>query len=333
MRILITGAGCPGWYSVYKAIKQDNIEIYSCDNLSNKLNSTYSSKSFLVPKGTDSDYKTIVSRIIQQEKIDVVIPLTDPELIPLSLMANTTEQKCKILVSSKESLNIVSNKLNLYSNLSEISPKFKKGSFNVEDFINETNQSSCFIKLQTSYGSRGTKKIISEEEWLNKFKTEKPEGFGSVFPISMVSKLKLKEEEVLLVEELPGQEYSIDCLFKQNGSLLFYGVREREFVRNGICDIAKFITDSSGEFLTLINTITKHIKLKFNINIQVKRDTNNKLKLLEINPRISGSIDAFCSVGYNLPDMGLQLLVNNKIPNILTPTEYPLTRIHRITHF
>lgn len=340
--ILVTGSGCPGWYSVFlllndwkKRNEKSDMPIFGCDMMDNTYGTGFTELYFKVKKGDEIGYIDEISNIVKKHNIDTIIPLTDPELLPLSSSLNDIE--CKVLISDEGDLKRILNKDVLYKGLDKISPKFIYCD-NVDDVIQFTKAfsdgESCFLKLVHSYGSRGTKKLIDDKKWLEGFYDKKPENFGYTFPMVKLASL-IKGSKLMALETLPGEEYSIDCVFDSNGKLFFYGVREREEIRNGICHTAKFIVDSDKEFFSVINKVTKFVKMKYNINIQVKRDINGDLKLLEINPRISGSIGSFFSVGHNLVGMGMDALNQNSL-NVydeLTPADYDKSHSYRVSHF
>lgn len=336
--ILITGSGCPGWYSAFLLLndwaKRRNVHfnILGCDMVDNTYGGAFTKSHFKVKKGDDKGYINEISDIVKNHNIDSIIPLTDPELLSLSSLSLN---ECKVLISDKEDLKKMLNKDVLYKGLAGVSPRFIY-CHNIDEitqFIKKSSDAdSCFLKLVSSYGSRGTKKLLDDKKWLEGFSNKKPEDFGYTFPMEKLSSL-IGHFKLMAVETLLGKEYSIDCVFDSNGKLVFYGVRERETIRNGICHTARFIVDSDEEFLRIINKINEFVKMKYNINIQVKRDVNGNLKLLEINPRISGSIGSFFPVGHNLVGMGMDALYGNNSDIELTPSKYIKFRSYRVSHF
>lgn len=336
--ILVTGSGCPGWYSVFLLLndwkkRNEHFDIFGCDMVDNTYGSALAKSHFRVKKGDEIGYANEISDIVKKHNVNSIMPLTDPELLSLSSSLNSIG--CKVLVSDKDDLRRMLNKDILYKGLKNISPRFIYCD-NIDDIIRfietSSGDKSCFLKLASSYGSRGTKKLIDDKKWLEGFHTKKPEDFGYTFPMEKLPSL-IKEFKLMAVETLLGKEYSIDCVFDSHGKLFFYGVRERETIRNGICYTARFIVDSDKEFLRIINEIGKFVRMKYNINIQVKRNIKGDLKLLEINPRISGSIGSFFSVGYNLVGMGMDALYENNLDIELTPSEYTKPRSYRVSHF
>ena len=341
--VLVTGSGCPGWYSVFKLLKRweedawENLRIFGCDSNPNPSGGNLPEKNFYVPNGDEPGYIKRVLQVVEENKIEAILPLTDPELLPLAQAAAAFETiGCEILCSKKEMLGLVLDKANLYKRFPGISPRFRflEEIGEVKAFIEDSSDGrSCFVKLAKAYGSRGVKKVMGDKEWLSGFRSEKPEPFGLTFPLSLLSALDPKPREFMLVETLPGAEYSIDCVFDGYGDFRFWGVREREMTRGGITHTAKFVPDS-GEFREFLDPLARELQLKHIVNVQAKRDINGKLKLLEINPRVPGSVGTWQTVGYNLVGMMFDGHWDKDCRRGGgTPGEYDTSHAYRVSHF
>ena len=339
--ILITGGGCPGWYSTYRLLRETeagrDCTVYSCDLLAHTVGTSIAHDSFVVPRGDDARFIDVLQEHVSKLQIDLIIPLTDPELLPLARNEHRLRSlHCDVLISPPAALETALDKNRLYSALPHLSPALLS---NIRDldtlqrFIAEKSDgASCFIKLKSAHGSRGTKKVVSDAAWIEGFRGKKPEDFGLTFPRSHVSDL-LAGHEIIALETLPGTEYSIDCVFDRDHGLAFYGVRERETIRNGICSTARFVVDADDEFRRFVGAISDVVTFRYNINIQAKRDRDGALKLLEINPRISGSLESFGTVGHNLLGQSLAVLDGSRRAGDITPRQYPALRSFRLSHF
>lgn len=330
MKVLVTGSGAPGWFATYSVLKERH-EIFGSD-----IRGTTSGASLvphkIVPAGNDPDFVSAINEFVVEEGIDVILPIVDTELVPLAKAKSHIS--CKVCISDAEALEKALDKSTLARLFDDLMPATGHATttHGVKHFIdNYSDGESCFIKLNVAHGSRGTKKVVSDKVWLEAFSNEKPGTFGMLFPLSKIRDLPVKD--FMLQETLTGKEYSVDCVFDGESNLVFYGVREREIIRNGICHVAKFITDNSEEFFNAINIISNKIKFKYNVNIQFKRDRAGKLKLLEINPRVSGSLHAFHTAGFDLINLGIDLMNGEKSGYPLSPLYYPVDRTHRVSTF
>ena len=109
----------------------------------------------------------------------------------------------------------------------------------------------------------------------------------------------------MIQEYLPGTEYTIDSLFDFDGNFVLCVPRKRVNTYGGISAIGETIHDS--RFEEIVRNIGNTILFNGPVNIQVKEDVNGVLKLMEINPRLSGGLPITYKSGINLPDLAYKL--------------------------
>ncbi len=315
MKILITAAGSPGFLSFCKSLKQNNlgldIEIHSCDANPESIGFNFSSSYFVAPFGDDAEYIPKVYEYCFMNDISVIIPCSDTELIPLSQNIKTFEEiGCKILTSEERSLIRVLDKSNLLEeclkddSLKSLCPEyfecknyleFKKAYKN----ISSTGKKVC-IKPSKSYGSRGFR-VIEE--------LETPyELFGKKASFNKITYKNLKEilkkgdfPPILVMEYLEGEEFSVDCLKFFSD---FYCVsRRRDSVTNGICSTGEAVYRK--ELIDFSEILCDKFKLAYNVNIQFKYDSCGNPKILEINPRVAGTMELSRGAGINFIEIAL----------------------------
>jgi adenine/guanine phosphoribosyltransferase-like PRPP-binding protein len=98
----------------------------------------------------------------------------------------------------------------------------------------------------------------------------------------------------LVMEYLPGQEYSVD-IAARNGAVLALVIRQKP-LKVGPQKIVQ-----REDLCHHVEVLVKRFQLNGLINIQFKEDRLGQPKLLEINPRASGGIGMSCQAGVNLP--------------------------------
>lgn len=106
---------------------------------------------------------------------------------------------------------------------------------------------------------------------------------------------------LLVMEYLSGIEYSVDCLFFE-GQLTTYVARRKEA---GPGDPQRLVQEDD------VHCACAELGAQFGLNgwanVQFKREPSSRLRLLEINPRMSGGIGKTAFSGLNLPYQGLVL--------------------------
>jgi carbamoylphosphate synthase large subunit len=115
--------------------------------------------------------------------------------------------------------------------------------------------------------------------------------------------------ELMVLEYLPDYEYSVDCLSYENNLLASIqrkkiDGRQRQLIY-------------SEEVDECCKQVFKNFPLSFVSNIQIKYN-KDELKILEINPRMSGGLHMSCYAGINFPYLAIKLLLD-KTAAINTP--------------
>jgi carbamoyl-phosphate synthase large subunit len=105
--------------------------------------------------------------------------------------------------------------------------------------------------------------------------------------------------EPIVCEYLPGEEYTVDCFSDRERGLLFAGARQRRRTRNGIA--INTITVPLPESEGFARTIAQRLPLHGAWFFQLKRAAGGELALLEVAPRIAGSMAANRVRGVNFP--------------------------------
>jgi biotin carboxylase len=116
-------------------------------------------------------------------------------------------------------------------------------------------------------------------------------------------------EALMIMEYLDGYEYSIDCL-AYDGKLLAAVPRKK-------VDSRVRALENIPELIELAKKTEDLLKIPYIFNIQVKYK-NGIPKLLEINPRMSGGLNATCFSGINFPYIAIKLILGEDV-NIPSP--------------
>lgn len=319
----MTGAGAPGAAGIIKCILEDaSFELTIADADVNAYGQ-YLHHSFIkIPSSGETGFIDTILKICRERNISVVLPLVTKELEHFAAAKKKFEAEgIRVMVSSPDAISIANNKSACYSFL-------KKKGITVPEFfvINTTEEfihaayelghpqkAFCF-KPSISNGSRGVRIVsdsINEIEQLFNFK---PYNLFITYPHALKILSSGKFPELLLSEHLPGDEYSVDCL-ASNGNTILAVPRIRTRMMNGISVAGEFVKDD--DIIRYCRDIISALDLHGNIGIQVKRNSMGKAMLLEINPRVQGTIVAGLGAGINLP----LLAIKQELGMTLNPSE------------
>lgn len=112
-----------------------------------------------------------------------------------------------------------------------------------------------------------------------------------------------KDPSLLILEFLPGREFTIDCFSDRTGALRFSEGRERGRIMNGISVNTSKVKDP--RFGALAARINESLRFTGAWFFQVKERADGELVLMEIAARIAGASCYHRIMGVNLPLLSL----------------------------
>jgi predicted ATP-grasp superfamily ATP-dependent carboligase len=237
-----------------------------------------------IPFSTNKTFIERLKEIIIDRKIDIIYPTMDSVITILK--ANEDYLGCKVVSSSLETVEICMSKKKTYQLLGDIiaTPR-------IFNDINEITEYPVFVKPDIGYGSRGVKKISHSIELQEVFK---------------------KNSELLVMEYLPGKEYTVDCFSNYKNDLLFFGLRERARINNGISVNTSNLplTDDVIDFANKINQLLKPNGAWF---FQIKEREDGQIVLMEVASRFGGSSSVFRAKGINFAELSLYNLLEKPV--------------------
>jgi len=310
--ILLTGGGAPGAAGILRCLKlEPSFDVIVADADNNAVGK-YLAKDFLtIPKADDPSFIDSIYTVCRQKNIHAILPLVTKELIPLSQhVEEFARVGTKILVSSFASLEIANNKSRLYEFLQwrgiavpefrivETTEQFERAVIE----LGYPAKQVCF-KPSVSNGSRGFRIITEKINELDLLFNYKPTSTYINFADALRILSSGSFPELLISEYLSGEEYSVDCLCNIGESVLVVP-RLRKKMINGISVEGEFVNNQN--IINYCRNIIKELQLHGNIGIQVKQSTAGEFLILEINPRVQGTISAGLGAGINLPVLALK---------------------------
>lgn len=224
-----------------------------------------------IPYVDNAEFIPTLAKIVKERNIDAIYPAMDTVITMTKLYEE--ELGCKVIAPPSKTTEICLSKKLTYEYLHGVVnvPKvYNPKSIPFEEF-------PVFAKPIIGYSAKGTKKLNNQEE---------------------VTTYIGHKDNMLVVEYLPGEEYTVDCFTDKEGTLLYSGARKRNRISNGISVNTYFVEDQS-EFNELAKRINSKIKFRGAWFYQVKRNKEGKLTLLEIAARLGGSSLLSRAVGIN----------------------------------
>jgi len=224
-----------------------------------------------VPFVDDPGFIPAIRALVAAHHIDAIYPSMDAVITRLSLAQE--EIGCKVIASPVATTEICLSKKKTYEYLKDLIRVPR-----IFSSLGQVQQYPVFIKPEVGYGSRGAKLILTEEQGRQHL---------AEYPAA------------LILENLPGEEYTVDCFSDSEGNLLFSRPRKRERISNGISVHTAPVNKRLDEFNAIAQKINDHLPFRGAWFYQVKESAEGELVLLEIASRLAGSSSLYRNLGVN----------------------------------
>lgn len=245
------------------------------------------------PYVNDKNFLAFLNTKIAEYRIDCVYPAHDSVSVFLSEHAH--EIPAQVIITDEFTTKTCRSKTAAYR------------LFAGEDFIPRTYSSAdevdafpVFVKPDVGQGSQGAMKISSREELVNALK---------------------HDPSLIICEYLPGMEYTVDCFTDGEGVLRVVKLRDRERIKTGI-SVRSTSLNTDARVREIAAKINSRLHFRGAWFFQLKRSTKDEYMLMEISPRIPGTMGVSRNSGTNFPMLtlyvfcgmgggGLSLIDNN----------------------
>ena len=272
-KVLVFPAGTEIAFEIHNALKFSKfVELYGASSVS--CHAEFLFKNYIegVPFPGDPGLIDALNKIIDEYGIDLIYPAHDSAC--LTLTQEQDKLHCKVVTSPIETVDTCRSKTKTY--------EFFQG----EEFIPKTFASVDDVKSYPVF----CKPAVGQDS----------EGAMKVTDRTDLEKLLSGDEQYVICEYLPGDEYTVDCFTDRNGKLRSAIIRRRERIRSGIAVRSRIIPMEDS-----VMKITEKINSKMVFSgawfFQLKRNTAGEFRLLEISARIPGTMGTTRNLGINYP--------------------------------
>jgi carbamoyl-phosphate synthase large subunit len=260
-------------------------------------------RKLIVPRTGTVDYIPAVEKIVRENDIGLIVPLTDLDLRSLARRReNFAELGCTVMIGDEPTIKLCRDK-KLFSQFLAKSDfptirTFSLGRFRQDPFY------PCFVKPMRGSAGHGSARIDSGRE--------------------LRAHIHVFGGQLLVQDYVPGREYTIDVFRTRDGQIKSIVPRQRLIVRSGEVDQGVTVHDKELIEAT-INLVNSLDGLWGVFCCQCRRPEGEPPRFFEINPRFGGGSPLSIAAGANLPLYLLQevlgLPVTGKVgeftPNLL----------------
>ena len=226
---------------------------------------------YVLPSIYEEGWLNSLTKLCKSLDINYIFPAYDDIIVALSRNADklpaalisSPSYACEVTRSKSETYRVLAGKIRV--------PQIYVSKTNIEKY-------PVLVKPDRGQGSFGITKVSNETDLTNALQTV---------------------PNPLICEYLPGEEYTIDCFSDRDKGVLFTGARVRRRTRNGIS--VNSITVDLPQATDMAHKIGDALGLRGAWFFQLKRDSKEELTLLEVAPRVAGSMATHRVSGVNFP--------------------------------
>jgi len=292
--ILIFPGGTEIGLEIYQALRWNkDINLFSAGSKVSNHAPYVFKHHFVIPSVHEKNWIEKLNIIVDKYKIDYIYPAYDEIIYQIAV--NRKKIHCPVILPSTNTCKLTRSKMQTYNKLSKVVPVPRL--YSTADQIDKW---PVFLKPDRGQGSERT--FLARD-------------------ITEYQSIKKRNPDLITLEYLSGPEYTIDCFSNNKHELLFAGGRERVRTKSGISMNSRMISNPAWK--NYASKISKALDLKGAWFFQMKRNSKGVLKLLEVAPRIGGTMATHRVLGVNFPL--LSIYVHDGKPVKILSNKYKVT--------
>jgi carbamoyl-phosphate synthase large subunit len=303
LRVLVTGAGGPAAIAAMKSLRaEESVQLIAADMDPWAAGLYLTGERTLVPAGAAPEFTAVLLDRCRALGVDVVLPTVDAELLPLARAREEfAAAGVALLLAPAAALDVILDKLTLAEHCAGVVAVPRTELFGPSvDPAGWTYP--VVVKPRRGSGSRGVIIVDSAAELA-----------------------ALDRSPTLIVQEfLPGEEYSVDVLADASGHVIASVPRLRARVDSGVSVGGRTVHDPEVERFGRV--VAQATGVTYVANVQCRRDIDGVPALLEVNPRMPGTLGLTIASGVDMPRLALASLLGRPVPASLDFCERAVVR-------
>lgn len=322
LTVLATSVGNDGFPSVFKALKENgerDVKIVGVDVRRSAAGLYLSDASALVSTRDVEDGQAVLRELlalIEQHDVDVLLPLSTQDQSFFATHRDVfAAVGVPVIVGTLDSIETSNNKLALLEasstagipcpdyvavdSVEEVEAALPRLGWPERPFVFKTNLGTGAQGVKIVEPNRPAFERLLDRDNMRIPLRDLLEGLSAadLFPPSH------------LAEFLVGEEYSVDVLC-HDGVSLSVVVRDRLATLYGLATHSVVIDDP--EIHEAAVRVVKLMSLSYVVNVQFRRDAAGTARLMEVNPRIPGTIGLSVEAGVNMPYLAIKLALGEE---------------------
>ncbi|MPX98259.1 ATP-grasp domain-containing protein [Salinivibrio sp. VYel6] len=296
IKILILSGGAGNGFTFCKTVKEKfskivDLHVADTNEMHLVSSSIFSKHYHKVPHSLSPGYKENIKSIINNNHIDIVIPLINQDFLVLSELSNGKEIDCDVKfsfpVGKATQLLLDKEKCNLF--LSELGIPVPETYFKYEQLPD-----CFFVKPRNGFGSKNAQQELKKNY------------------------CKL-DDEFSYQEFLSGEEVTVDCFSDIKKGYVHITCRERLEVKSGVCTKARLFFDQ--ELYNYAKKISFALKFEGGFCFQVMKK-DNQWKVIDLNMRLGAGTSMSSQIGNDYFSATLNLLLDMPYESCFAPDAF-----------
>jgi carbamoyl-phosphate synthase large subunit len=250
----------------------------------------------MLPAVGEPGWLDALRAVVAEESIDFIFPAHDD--VMFALAEHASDLGSRVVASPPETIRLARSKRATYAALAGAVPVPR-----VFAGLAEIDAFPVFVKPDRGEGSRGAAVVSSADElrhWVDR---------GSD----------------LIMEHLPGDEFTVDCFSDRDHGLLFARGRLRIRTRAGI-SVQSRASGDQERFAAYGERIAQRLELRGAWFFQLRDSRDGVPTLLEVGPRIAGTMALHRTLGINFPLLSIYEALRVPIELLMVQTDVTIDR-------
>jgi len=312
MNILFTCAGRRNYLiNYFKEALKGQGRILAADMQHSAPAMVDADEAFIVPAIYAPNYIDAIKEIVVAQKVNAVISLNDLELPLLSKHKDAIEvMGTKVLVSGHEAIDISFDKWKTAQFVERLGLRSPKTFIELDKALQAIDsgvlQFPVVLKPRWGSASIGIDFPENIEELKLAYKLQRLRIERTILKEASSTDI---DRSILIQEKISGKEFGMDVLNDFDGNYTATFVREKLAMRSGETDKAISVIDT--RFEAIGKAIGQNLKHIGNLDCDVL-EKDDKLYVLELNPRFGGGYPFSHEAGINTPAIYISWLKGNK---------------------
>lgn len=275
-RILVFPCGSEVGLEIHRSFEHSpHFDLIGASSVSDHGSFVFRSYVEGIPFVNEPEFSGAISELVREKSIDLVMPAHDDAVVSIARLAFQGDLEATPVTAPLFTCMVARSKRLTYSELGGVVPTPHE--YQTPELVSDSDF-PVFLKPDHGQGSRGTYLVASRSEL---------EFYVQLDP------------SLLILEFLPGREYTIDCFTDRHGVLRFASGRSRSRISGGISVRSEVLKDD--RFNDFAERINSHLDFRGAWFFQLKEREDGELVLLEIAPRVAGTMGLTRCLGVNLP--------------------------------